>query len=67
MLFEPHVEELSKKCGNTYILANLLGKRAKELAITKEKEDIVEKTGKGVLQIAAEEIYNGEVVAGEEK
>ena len=61
MLFEMKVEELVKKCGNAYILANLLGSRAKQIAQNPPQEVIDEK--KIPIQIAAEEILKGEVVA----
>ncbi len=61
MLFEMKVEEMVKKCGNAYILANLLGSRAKQIAQNPPQEVIDEK--KIPIQIAAEEILKGEVVA----
>ena len=61
MLFEMKVEEMVKKCGNAYILANLLGSRAKQIAQNTPQEVIDEK--KIPIQIAAEEILKGEVVA----
>ena len=60
MLFEMKVEEMVKKCGNAYILANLLGARAKQIAQNPPEEVIEEK--KIPIQIAGEEILNGEVV-----
>lgn len=61
MLFEMKVEEMTKKCGNSYTLANLLGARAKQIAQNPPQEVIEEK--KIPIQIAAEEILKGEVVA----
>ena len=61
MLFEMKVEEMVKKCGNAYILANLLGSRAKQIAQNPPQEVIDEKIIP--IQIAAEEILKGEVVA----
>ncbi len=60
MIFEPSVEELTKKVGNTYELANLLSKRAKE--IVQHPTEEFEKGEKKAIQIAAEEIADGEVV-----
>lgn len=60
MIFEPSVEELSKKVGNTYELANLLAKRAKEIAQNPPEE--VENGTKKELQLAAEEIAKDKVV-----
>lgn len=64
MLFEMKVEEMVKKCGNAYTLANLLGARAKQIAQNPPQEVIEEK--KIPMQIAAAEILNGEVVASTE-
>jgi len=60
MLFEPSVEALVKKVGNTYILANLLAKRAKEIVLNPTEELLSGE--KKELQIAAEEILAGKVV-----
>ena len=65
MLFEMKVEEMVKKCGNAYILANLLGERAKQIAQNPPEEVIEEK--KIPIQIASEEILSGEVVPQETK
>lgn len=61
MIFEPSVEELSKKVGNSYELANVLAKRAKE--IVQHPTEEFESGEKKAIQIAAEEIKNGDVVA----
>lgn len=60
MIFEPSVEELTKKVGNTYELANLLAKRAREIAQNPPEE--VESGKKKEIQIAAEEIAEEKVV-----
>lgn len=60
MIFEPSVEELTKKVGNTYEVANLLAKRAKE--IVQHPTEEFENGSKKAIQIAAEEIASGEVV-----
>lgn len=61
MIFEPPVEEMVDKVGNGYILANLMAKRGKML-FQHPTEDLT--SGKKTeLQIAAEEIYSGKVIA----
>ena len=61
MLFEMQVEAMTKKVGNSYILSNLLGKRAKQIAQNPPQEVIDEK--KIPIEIAASEILKGEIVA----
>lgn len=61
MLFEMQVEAMTKKAGNAYVLANLLGKRAKQIAQNPPQE-VIDET-KIPIEIAAKEILEGEVVA----
>lgn len=61
MLFDVSVENLVKKTGNAYVLANLLGKRAKQIAQNPPQEVIDEK--KIPLEVACEEIERGDIVA----
>jgi len=66
MIFEPSVEELTKKVGNTYEVANLLAKRARQIMENPSEE--IENGDKKVIQVAAEEIASGKVVLdGENK
>ena len=60
MIFEPSVEELTKKVGNNYELANLLSKRAKEIVQHPTEEYL--NGDKKSIQLAAEEIASGKVV-----
>ena len=60
MIFEPSVEELNKKVGNNYEVANLLAKRAREIMENPTEEEL--NSGKKALQLAAEEIAEGKVV-----
>ena len=60
MIFEPSVEELTKKVGNNYELANLLAKRAREIVEKPTEEEL--ESGKKALQLAAEEIAEGKVI-----
>ena len=61
MLFQPPVEEMVKKVGSSYALANLMAKRAKQVfqQPTPEVQDGI----KTELQVACEDIINGRVVA----
>lgn len=60
MIFEPSVEDLTKKVGNVYEVSNLLASRAKEIVQNPDPE--LENSNKKPLQIAAEEIAEGKVV-----
>ena len=60
MLFEMQVEAMTKKTGNAYVLANLLGKRAKQIAQNPPQEVVDEI--KIPIEIAAKEILEGEIV-----
>jgi len=64
MMIEPPIDELIKKVGNNkYKLANVLAKRAKELEARIPEE--IEASDKKAISIAADEIYNGEVVSSD--
>ena len=57
MMNQPPIDELAAKTdGNKYKLCTVIAKRAKEL----------EKSDKKAISIAAEEVYNGTIVASEE-
>jgi len=57
----PAIEQLSKKVGNSYILAVLVGKRAKQLE--KNIPDYIEHSPEKAISLAAREIESGKVVA----
>ena len=64
MMIEPPIDELASKTdGNKYKLCIIMAKRAKELE--KRIPEELEKSDKKAISIAAEEIYNGNVVCGE--
>ncbi len=65
MLFEMKVEQMTKKVGNSYVLANVLGKRAKQIAQNPPKEVVDEK--KIPIEIAAEEILNDQIMLNSEE
>lgn len=63
MMIEPPIDELVKKVdGNKYLLACLIAKRAKYLALT-IPDEIEANSNEKEISIAAKEIYNGEVIA----
>jgi DNA-directed RNA polymerase subunit K/omega len=59
MLFEMNVEEMTKKVGNPYILANLIGKVAKQISQNPPQEVVDEI--EFPIQVACEEILKDEV------
>jgi len=60
-MIEPPIEKLLEKVnGNVYMLCCLIAKRAKHLALTIPAE--LETSEKKEISIAAEEVYNGDVV-----
>jgi len=61
MMIEPPIEELKKKVGNEYILANLVSKRAKELE--KEIPEVIENSAEKSISLACREVYSGKVLA----
>lgn len=61
MMYEPPIDEMIKKVGSNYELANLMAKRAKQIAQLHLEE--VESGEKKELEIAAEEIYEGKVTS----
>ena len=62
MMNEPPIDELSAKMGgNKYKLCVVIAKRAKELEKRIPAE--LEKSEKKAISIAADEIYNGKIVA----
>ncbi len=62
MMIEPPIDELSKKMGgNKYKLCIVMAKRAKELEKRIPAE--LEKSDKKAISIAADEIYEGKIVA----
>lgn len=64
MMIEPPIDELASKTdGNKYKLCVIMAKRAKELE--KRIPEELEKSDKKAISIAAEEIYNGNIVCGE--
>lgn len=62
---QPPIDELAAKTdGNKYKLCTVIAKRAKELEKRIPAE--LEKSDKKAISIAAEEVYNGTIVASEE-
>lgn len=62
MMIEPPIDELAKKMGgNKYKLCIVMAKRAKELEKRIPAE--LEKSDKKAISIAADEIYEGKIVA----
>ncbi|MCI5797399.1 MAG: DNA-directed RNA polymerase subunit omega [Firmicutes bacterium] len=65
MMNQPPIDELAAKTdGNKYKLCTVIAKRAKELEKRIPAE--LEKSDKKAISIAAEEVYNGTIVASEE-
>ena len=64
MMIEPPIDELASKTdGNKYKLCVVMAKRAKELE--KRIPEELEKSDKKAISIAAEEIYEGKIVASD--
>ena len=62
VMMEPPIDELTQKVGNKFLLTCLVAKRAKQLNNEYLMGDPLDKDPK-VISIAAEEVYNGKVVA----
>lgn len=62
MMLEPPIDNLTKKIGNPYKLAVLVGKRAKFLQRKLTEEELTEKPE---VTRAIEEVAKGEVVVGD--
>ena len=60
MMINPPIEKLADKVGNSYILANIVGKRAKQLE--KDIPDIIEHSNEKAISIAAREVETGRIV-----
>ena len=64
MMNQPPIDELAAKTdGNKYKLCTVIAKRAKELE--KRIPEEIEKSDKKAITMAAEEIFNGTIVANE--
>ena len=64
MMNEPPIDELAEKVGgNKYRLCTVVSKRAKELEKRIPAE--LENSDKKAITLAAEEVYNGSIVASE--
>ncbi len=64
MMIEPPIDELVKKIGgNKYKLCCVMAKRAKELEKRIPAE--IEKSDKKAISLAADEIYNGEIISSD--
>ena len=64
VMMEPPIDELTQKVGNKFLLTCLVAKRAKQLNneyLLGEPSD----TDPKVISIAAEEVFEGQVTAGE--
>lgn len=65
MMNQPPIDELSKRTdGNKYKLCPVIAKRAKELE--KRIPEEILKSDKKAISIAADEVYNGSIIASEE-
>lgn len=66
MMIEPPIDDMVRKVGNNkYKLSCLIAKRAKELEI--RIPDEIEASDKKAISIAADEIYNGEIIPSDQK
>ena len=66
MMIEPPIDELAAKMGgNKYKLCCVMEKRAKELE--KRIPDVINNSDKKAISIAADEIFEGKVVANDDK
>ena len=64
MMIEPQIDELVKEIGgNKYKLCCVMAKRAKELEKRIPAE--IEKSDKKAISLAADEIYNGEIISSD--
>ncbi len=63
VMMEPPIDELTAKVGNKFLLTCLVAKRAKELNSEYLLGEPRDKDPK-VISIAADEVYEGKVVAG---
>ena len=61
MMLYPSIEKLAEKVGNPYILATVVGKRAKELE--KTIPEIIDNSQDKAISIAAKELDSGKIVA----
>lgn len=59
----PEIEKLSKEVGNEYVLATIVGKRAKELE--KKIPEVIENSPDKAISIAAREVEEGKIVPSE--
>ncbi len=66
MMIEPPIDELAAKMGgNKYKLCCVMEKRAKELE--KRIPDVINNSDKKAISIAADEIFEGKIVASDDK
>jgi len=66
IMMEPPIDELTQKVGNKFLLTCLIAKRAKSLNNEYLMGEPNDKDPK-VIAIAAEEVYEGKVVAGKKE
>ncbi|MBO5102797.1 MAG: DNA-directed RNA polymerase subunit omega [Clostridia bacterium] len=64
VMMEPPIDTLTKKVGNKFLLTCLVSKRAKQLNSEYLMGEPSDKDPK-VISIAAEEVYDGKVSAGD--
>ena len=61
MMIEPPIDEMVKKVGGSkFLLSVLIATRAKQLE--KTMPDVIESSDLKAISLAAEEVYNGEIV-----
>ncbi len=61
MMLYPSIEKLADKVGNPYILATVVGKRAKELE--KTIPEYIDNSQDKAISIAAKELETGKIIA----
>ncbi len=61
MMLYPSIEKLAQKVGNPYILATVVGKRAKELE--KTIPEVIDNSQDKAISIAAKELDSGKIIA----
>ncbi len=61
MLFEPPIDEISKKIGNVYTATIVIGARAKELE--SKIPALLQGSSNLAIEYAAKEVFNGKITA----
>ncbi len=67
MIQEPHIDLLAEKVGSKYALCVVASKRARQLLEQAQNQGLTElPENKKALSVAAQEIYDGKLVASED-